>query len=209
MSIKVCIIEDHADFREALGQVIRSTEGFSLAGKFGSAEEGLLHLPKCDVILLDIGLPGRSGIEAIPDLREKLPNAEIVIMTVFEDDRNIFRAVLAGANGYLLKKTPPERIITGIREAVSGGMPMTPSIARRAFDLLKKYAPEPEGENSITPREQEVLSLLVEGCNYKLISERLSISIDTVRNHIKSIYRKLQVHSKSQAVAKAIREGLV
>lgn len=209
MSIRVVIIEDNEDFREGLYHMLQSTEGFRCVGKFESIEESLYKLPDADVVLLDIGLPGKSGIEGICDIRKKLPSAQIVMLTGRDDDKLIFHSVLSGANGYLLKKTPPARLLHAIEDAAFGGMPMTPIIAKRAVEMFKKYIPSEDEHIQLTPREEEILSLLVEGMNYNIIAEKLYISLDTVRNHIRHIYEKLHVHSKSQAVVKAIKQGLI
>lgn len=209
MSIRVVIIEDNEDFREGLYHMLQSTEGFRCVGKFESIEESLHKLSDADVVLLDIGLPGKSGIEGISDIRKKLPSAQIVMLTGRDDDKLIFHAILSGANGYLLKKTPPARLLHAIEDAAFGGMPMTPIIAKRAVEMFKKYIPSEDEHIQLTPREEEILSLLVEGMNYNIIAEKLYISLDTVRNHIRHIYEKLHVHSKSQAVVKAIKQGLI
>jgi len=209
MTIRVVIIEDNEDFREGLYHMLQSTEGFRCIGKFESMEETLRKITDTDVVLLDIGLPGKSGIEGISDIRKKLPNAQIIMLTGKDDDRLVFQSIISGANGYLLKKTPPARLLHAIEDAAAGGMPMTPIIAHRAFEMFKKYIPVAEEHITLTPREEEILSLLVEGMNYNIIAEKLFISLDTVRNHIRHIYEKLHVHSKSQAVVKAIKQGLI
>lgn len=209
MSIRVAIIEDHDDFREGLSHVLQSTEGFRCAGSFSSLEEALRKFPIADVVLMDIGLPGKSGIDGARLVREKFPKTQIVMLTVFEDDKNIFEAVRSGANGYILKKTPPAKILEAIEQAASGGMPMTPIVARQVVEMFRRQIPSTSEGVTLTDREKEVLALLVEGMNYGMIGEKLFISLDTVRNHIRHIYEKLHVHSKSQAVARAIKEGLV
>ena len=209
MSIRVAIIEDHDDFREGLYHLFRTTEGFLCIGRYSSIEEALKKMPEPDVLLLDIGLPGISGIEAIPEFKKRHPQVQIVMMTVFDDDKHIFDAIQAGADGYLLKKTPPTMVLHAIQDAAAGGMPMTPFVARQAIEIFKRYAPSEKPDASLTPRESEILTLLVQGLNYVMISERLFISLDTVRNHFRHIYQKLQVHSKAGAVAKAIKQGLV
>ncbi|MDP4114654.1 MAG: response regulator transcription factor [Bacteroidota bacterium] len=209
MPIKVSIIEDHKPFRESLIYIFSSTEGFVLGNAFSSIEEAMESMEYCDLILLDINLPGLSGIEGIPLLKNKFPEVKILILTIFEDDDNIFKAILNGADGYILKKTPPLRLIQAIEDAVMGGSPMSPVIAKKTLDLFKKYAPVKEEEDfGLTDRENEILSCLVNGLNNDDISDKLFISIQTVRNHIKHIYEKLHVHSKSQAVIKAIRQGI-
>lgn len=209
MPIRVAIIEDHLEFGESIAYILQSTEGFDFAGKCGSVEEALVELSEPQVILLDIKLPGMSGIEGVERLKARFPGAHIIMLTVFDDDNHLFRAILAGADGYILKKTPPLRLLQAIEDAASGGSPMTPSIAKQAMALFKNYAPQKSGVNPLTQREQEILGLLVDGLSNGEISNRLFISLQTVRNHIRHIYEKLHVHSKSQVVAKAIKEGLV
>jgi DNA-binding NarL/FixJ family response regulator len=207
--IRVAIIEDHDDFREGLYHVLQGTDGFRCVGRYASLEEGVLKMPATDVVLLDIHLPGKSGIEGLGLIKQKHPNAQVIMLTVFEDDRNIFRAIQAGADGYLLKKTPPARLLQAIEEAAAGGMPMTPFVARQAVAMLKRHVPSEMETVQFTPRESEILALLTDGLNYIVIGERLFISLDTVRNHIRHIYEKLQVHTKAEAVAKAIKRGMV
>jgi DNA-binding NarL/FixJ family response regulator len=208
-AIRTAIIEDHENFRDGLTHLLKFTDGFECSGSYSTAEEGLRELRQADIVLLDIHLPGRSGIDTIPPLREKLPAARIVMLTVFDDDEHIFRAIMAGADGYVLKKTPPAEILTAIRDAASGGTPMSPYVARRVIELFRKYAPSGHEDHQLTSREVDVLNHLVQGFDTEEISKRLYISRETVRNHIKHIYEKLHVHSRSQAVVKAIREGLV
>lgn len=208
MTIRVMIVEDHEDFREGLYHMLQSTEGFQCVGKYESMEDALRRLPEADVVLLDIGLPGKSGIEGISEVRKKLPKAQIVMLTGLEDDKNIFQSILAGANGYLLKKTPPAKLLNAVEDAAAGGMPMTPFVARKVVEMFKKWVPSPSENTALTHRESEILNLLVDGMSYALIAEKLYISLDTVRNHIRHIYEKLHVHSKSQAVVKAIKEGI-
>lgn len=208
MPIRVAVVEDHDDFREGLYHLFRTTEGFAPVGRYPSVEEALRKMPEPDVILLDIGLPGKTGIEAIPEFKNRHPRVQVVMMTVFDDDRHVLEAIQAGADGYLLKKTPPTQLLHAVEAAAEGGMPMTPFVARQAMELLKRFAPTEKPEYALTAREQEILQLLVQGLNYTMIAEKLFISIDTVRNHFRHIYEKLQVHSKAEAVAKAIKQGL-
>lgn len=209
MSIRVVVVEDHDDFREGLCHVLQSTDGFRCVGKFSSVEEAVRKMNQSDVVLMDIGLPGKSGIEGIQLVKGKSPKAQVIMLTVFEDDKSIFNAIQQGANGYILKRTPPARILQAIEEAASGGMPMTPFVARQVVEMLKQRLPRMDDVFSLTTREKEILSLLVDGFNYGMIAEKLFLSLDTVRNHIRHIYEKLHVHSKSQAVAKAIKQSLV
>jgi DNA-binding NarL/FixJ family response regulator len=209
MPIRVAIIEDHDDFREGLYHLFRTTEGFQAVGRYSSVEEARQNMPDVEVVLLDIGLPGQSGIAAIPELKKRHPKASIVMLTVFDDDKNILQAIQAGADGYLLKKTPPALLLRAVEDAAAGGMPMTPFVARQALELFKRFSPAPPSDVALTPREIEVLTLLVQGMNYTMIAEKLFISFETVRNHFRHIYEKLHVHSKAEAVAKAIKQGLV
>ncbi|MDL1894440.1 response regulator transcription factor, partial [Sphingobacteriales bacterium CHB3] len=160
-------------------------------------------------LLLDIHLPGRSGTEGIAELKHLMPSAYIIMLTVFDDDENVFRAIVNGADGYILKKTPPTQVLSAIQDAAAGGTPMTPYIARRVIELFKHFAPSGKENYSLTKRESEILQQLVLGLDSREIGDKLFISPETVRNHIKHIYEKLHVHSKSQAVAKAIKQGLV
>ena len=209
MEIRVAIVEDHDDFREGLCHLIQNTEGFKCVGAFTSVEEALRKFPESDIVLMDIGLPGKSGVEGAQLVKQQHPETRVVMLTVFEDDTHLFEAILAGADGYILKKTSPARILQAVEEAAGGGMPMTPRIARQIVELFKHYAPAKTTDFSLTSREKEILHLLVEGLNYGMIAERLFISLDTVRNHIRHIYEKLHVHSKSQAVAKAIKNKVL
>lgn len=209
MSIRISVVEDNADYRDGLFQILRNSKGFRSLGLYESVEEAMKNLVEVDVVLMDIGLPGKSGIEGVRFIKKKFPATQVIMLTVFDDDRNIFDAVAAGANGYLLKNTPPQRLLASLEEAVGGGMPMTPMIARKVIEMFKKQIPPQREEYALTPREQEILGQLVEGLNYNMIAEKLFISLDTVRNHIRHVYEKLHVHSKSQAVAKAIKHHIV
>jgi DNA-binding NarL/FixJ family response regulator len=207
--IRVVIIEDHDDFREGLVHVLNFTAGFSCCGSFSNVEDALTNFPKTDVVLLDIHLPGKSGSDSIQEIKKRSPSAFIIILTVFDDDKNVFKAIVNGADGYILKKTPPPQVLTAIQDAAAGGTPMTPYVARRVIELFRHFAPSGKEEHSLTPRELEILQQLVLGLNNQEIADKLFISYETVRNHIKHIYEKLHVHSKSQAVAKALKQGLV
>jgi DNA-binding NarL/FixJ family response regulator len=205
----VMVIEDHPEFRESLFFILQSNKGFKCCGKFSSLESVLLSKEQPDVILLDINLPGISGIEGIPDLRESFPDTAILMLTVLDDNESIFRAILAGADGYLLKTTPPIRLLQAIEDAAIGGCPMSPLVARQAMNFFRKHVPPVPKEYDLTEREKEILQLVIEGFNNEDIASKLFISIQTVRNHIRHIYEKLHVHSRSQAVVKAIRENLI
>jgi DNA-binding NarL/FixJ family response regulator len=160
-------------------------------------------------VLVDIGLPGKSGIEGIRLLKERYPNLMLVVLSVFDDDRRVFDAICAGASGYLLKKTPAPRLIQGIRDAAAGGSPMSPEIAARVIALFRQTRPAPHDDHDLTPHEVRVLKLLVDGHNYRTAAVELGVSVNTISFHMKRIYDKLHVHTKSEAVAKALRNQIV
>ena len=208
--INICIIEDHKDYRQALCEMINFSDEFQCNNSYETAEIALKNLiGNEDLILLDINLPGKSGIDIIPELKSINPQAKILMLTMLDDDQMILKAILNGANGYLLKKSKPAEILDAIQVCLSGGSPMTPGIATKVLNLFKQYIPQKNEQYQLTKRETEILHLLVDGLDNKNIAETLFISLETVRNHIRHIYEKLQVHSKSQAVVKAIREGLL
>ena len=191
--------------------LIDGTDGFRCVGSFRSMEEALDkiggNLP--DVVLADIGLPGMNGIEGVRLLKERYPSLTLLMLTVYEDDERIFDALCAGACGYLVKKTPPARLLESIREATDGGAPMSPEIARRVVSLFREIRPPVRADYHLTPHELRLLKMLVEGHNYKTAAAELGVSVNTVCFHIKQIYEKMQVHSKSEAVAKALRNRLI
>lgn len=210
-TIKVAIIEDRREIREGLGSLIGFTEGFECTGSYRSMEDALRqiggHLP--DVLLSDIGLPGMDGIEGIRILKEKHPELIILMLSVYEDNERIFDALCAGAVGYLLKKTPPAKLLDSIREALAGGAPMSPEVARRVIALFRDIRPPERVDYDLSPHELRLLKLLVEGHSYKTAAVELKVSVNTVSFHLKNIYEKLQVHSKSEAVAKALQQRLI
>jgi DNA-binding NarL/FixJ family response regulator len=209
--IKVSIIEDQLEVRESLRILIDGSDGLRCAGTFRSMEEALegmcLDLP--DIVLVDIGLPGMSGIAGIKELKARYSQVVPLMLTVYEDDDRIFDALCAGACGYLLKKTPPRRLVESLREVVNGGAPMSPEVAKRVIRLFQKVRPPERADYQLTPHEARLLKMLVEGENYKSAAAVLGVSVNTVAFHMRNIYEKLQVHSKSEAVVKAIRSGLV
>ena len=210
--IKVGIVEDQPKIREGLRYLIDGTEGYRCVGCYGSMEEALagLHREVPDVLLLDIGLPGMSGIEGLAPLNDKHPDLAVLMLTVYSDDRRIFDALCAGACGYLLKNTPPARLLEALKEALGGGAPMSPDVARRVVALFRdSRVPPPAQGHELTPHEVRILTLLVEGHNYGTAAEELGVSVNTIRFHMRSIYGKLQVHSKSQAVSKALRNRII
>ncbi len=209
MNIKVSIVEDHKEFRESIAYILSSSEGFECTGKFSSVEDALINMNSSNVILLDINLPGMSGIEGVSHLKQKFPEAYIIMLTVFEDNDHVFNAILAGADGYILKKSAPIRVLQAIEDAALGGAPMSPSIAKQTVNYFKTFIPKKDKETVLTQREKEILHLLVQGIGNDEISQKLFISIQTVRNHVRHIYGKLHVHSKAQAIVKAIKENIV
>lgn len=209
--IRIGIVEDQETIREGLTSLVGGEAGFRMAGAWGSMEEALAALRPAPphVLLVDIGLPGMSGIEGIRRLRESAPGLVTLVLTVYDDDERIFEALCAGASGYLLKKTRPEKLLESIREAVAGGAPISPEIARRVIALFRARRPPERADYNLTPHEQRLLKLMVDGHNYKSAAGVLKCSPHTVNFHVKSIYSKLQVHSRSEAVAKALRERVV
>ena len=209
--IRVAIIEDQREFREGLAFLIDGSEGYRCTQRFGSMEEAVVPLGRDlpDVALVDIGLPGISGIEGIRLLKERYPGLPVLMLTVYNDDERIFDAMCAGACGYLLKKTPKARILECIQEVLEGGAPMSPEVARRVVELFRQFRPPRDAGHQLTAQEQRLLALLGEGHHYKTAAGKLGISVNTVSSHMRHIYEKLQVHSKSEAVAKALRQGLI
>ena len=208
--LKVAIVEDLRTLRDGYRALINGTGGYRCTSSFRTMEEALdqIGLAIPDVLLVDIGLPGMSGIEGVRILKERYPNMVIVMLTVYDDDDRIFEALCAGACGYLLKKTPPARLLESLREAFNGGAPMSPEIARRVVTLFREYRPPEHSDYHLTPTETRLLKLLVDGHNYKTAAAELGSSLNTVCFHIKQVYNKLQVHSKSEAVSKALRQRL-
>jgi DNA-binding NarL/FixJ family response regulator len=209
--IKTAIIEDQRDIREGLTMLINGTDGYTCTGSYRSMEEALAQINRAlpDVVLSDIGLPGMDGIEGIKRLKERYPKMFILMLTVYDDDDRIFDALCAGACGYLLKRTSPARLLESLKEAVTGGAPMSPEIAARVISLFRDIRPPERADYELTPHEVRLLKLLVEGHNYTTSAQELNVSINTIKFHIRNIYDKLQVHSKSEAVAKALRDRLV
>jgi DNA-binding NarL/FixJ family response regulator len=210
-TIRVAIVEDRREIREGLAMIINGTPGFRCTGSYRSMEEALerigSELP--DVVLNDIALPGMNGIEGIRILKERYPKLVVLMLTVYDDDDRIFDALCAGASGYLLKKTPPARLLESLREAVAGGAPMSPEVATRVIALFREFRPPDSTKCELTPHEIRLLRLFVDGHNYKTAAAELGVTVHTISFHLRSIYDKLQVHSKSEAVAKALRSRLV
>lgn len=209
--VRVAIIEDQRDIRECLTFLINGTEGYSCTGSYQTMEEALEHLgrPLPDVVLSDIGLPGMDGIKGIRILKERFPELLILMLTVYDDDERIFDAMCAGASGYLLKKTPPAKLLEGLKETVNGGSPMSPEVARRVITLFREIRPPDRADYQLTPHETRLLKLFVEGHIYKTAAVELGVSVNTINFHVRNIYEKLQVHTRSEAVAKALVNRLV
>jgi DNA-binding NarL/FixJ family response regulator len=209
--IRVAIVEDLQRTRTLLATFIDAAADCRITGSFTSMEEALPALDgqPADVVLADIGLPGMSGIEGVRRLKTASPGTQVLMLTVYDDNAHIFEAICAGASGYLLKDTPPDRVLGAIRELRAGGAPMTPEIARKVVAMFQRVAPPRNDSERLSPREVEVLKLLADGHSYKTAADTLKVSIDAVRFHIRHIYDKLHVHSKSEAVLKAFKSGLV
>ena len=210
-TVYVAVIEDQRRMREGLRWLIEGTPGFQCVADWGSMEEALAapRPPHLDVILLDLGLPGMSGIQGIVLLRELYPAVSIVVLTVYTDNERIFDALCAGAAGYLLKNTPHVKLMEALRDAVNGGAPMSSEIARRVVDLFRRFRPPERAQYDLTPHELRLLKLLVEGFSYKSAAAELGVTVHTIGFHVQNIYGKLRVHSKSEAVARALRENLL
>lgn len=211
--INVAIVEDNTTIREGLAALINGTEGYNCVGAFGDVESFLprVNILDINVVLMDIGLPGMNGIEGVKNAIVKDPDLSVLMLTVYEESEFVFDALCAGACGYLVKKTPPTRLLEAIKDANDGGSPMSSRIARQVITAFKegKNVLSEEKDFNLTDREVSVLNLLADGFNYQEIAETLYISVDTVRHHIRNIYKKLHVHSQSEAVAKAIRKKII
>ena len=209
--LRVSIVEDDRATREGLGLLIAGTPGYQCVARFRSVEEALSSAANesPDVLLLDIRLPGMSGSEGIGLLKEKYRSVQILMLTINADDDSVFESICRGACGYLLKNTPPSKLLEAISETHNGGAPMSPEIARKVVTLFQKTGPPEKLDERLTPQELRLLKLLVEGNTYQGAADVLKISIHTARNYIRSIYDKLHVHSKSEAVSKALRSRLI
>lgn len=210
-SISVWLIEDNATFRRSIARIINRQPGFTCDGEFGRAEAALLALatdPKPGIILLDVGLPGMSGIEALPKLKELAPNTAMLVLTVFEDEEKIVDAICAGASGYLLKTASTEELTRAMKDVLAGSAPMNGRVARRVLDMFSKIAPR-RNDYKLSDRERDVLRLMVQGFIKKEIASRLDLSVHTVDSHLRNIYGKLHVNTCTGAVSKAIQEGLL
>ncbi|MCU0290383.1 MAG: response regulator transcription factor [Thermoanaerobaculaceae bacterium] len=209
--VKVALVEDDRRMREAFRVLIDGSPGFACVAAYGSLEEAL-HVPAReapDVVLLDIKLPGMWGSEGVDLVLKRFPGSTVLMLTAFEDETRIIESLCKGASGYILKDTPPARLLEYIREATSGGAPMSPEIARKVVTLFSTFALPQRLDCQMKPQETRLLALLADGYGYQGAAEEMGVSINTVRSHVRSIYEKLQVHSQSEAVTKALRAGLI
>lgn len=207
MSVTVAIVEDNADLRGTLARVINRAPGHQCVGQYGDAESALAGLPndKPRVVLMDINLPGMNGVECVRKLKQVLPETLVVMLTAYEDTENIFGSLEAGAAGYLLKRSKSAEILDAIKEVIGGGSPMTAHIARKVVHSFQARGASPDPTSNLAEREREVLDLLAQGLMYKEIADKLGIGFETVRTYVRRIYEKLQVRSRTEAVAKALR----
>ena len=212
MDKRIIVFDDNSKRRESLEMLIDLTEGMMCAGSFPDCRDGLNHIDKTapDLVLMDIDMPFVNGIEGVTLIRQIYPNIKILMQTVFEDDEKLFASIRAGADGYILKKAQPQELLSGIEDALTGGAPMTPSIARQVLRFIGSTENKKQNEEfNLTPRETEILSLLVQGLSYKMIANQCFISLNTVNAHIQNIYEKLQVNSAVEAVTKALGNKIV
>lgn len=209
--LAVSVVEDDRGTRDGLSALIGGTPGFRCVGTFASVEDALKGMSARvpDVVLLDIHLPGVLGSQGVRLLRDKYPRTQVLMLTVFTEEERVFESLCNGACGYLLKKTPPARLLDAITEAHQGGSPMSPDIARKVVSALQRTGPLEKPGQALTPNETRILRMLAEGDSYQDVGERLGITVNTVRNYIRRIYEKLQVHTKSEAVSKALRGRLI
>lgn len=211
MEIGILIYEDNNDLRESLNNMITFSKDLLLLGSYTHVQQAEAQVKELspDVILMDIEMPGMNGIEAVKTIRSFNRNAQIIMLTVFDDNKHVYDAVCAGASGYLLKKNISDKLINSIHEVLKGEVPMSPGIARMIIESIQQQPRPEENKYNLTPREKEILGSLSKGNSYKMIAAGLSISIDTVRTHIKRVYEKLQVHTQVEAVSKATGERLL
>ena len=207
MAIRVAFVEDDQELRDSVAKLVGRASGLKVVASYASAEAALVDIAaqEPDVVLMDINLPRMDGVECVRRLKALLPKVQVLMLTMYEDNERLFNSILAGADGYLLKRTVPGQLVEAIREVQAGGSPMTPQIARRVFQHFRHHStPSPEIEN-LTPREKEVLEHLVRGNQFKQIADALGISLDGVRFHVRKIYEKLHVHSRGDAVVRFLQ----
>ena len=209
MTRSVAIVEDDAGIREDLVALLNGSPGYRCVGMCASGEEAMIQIPfwRPDVVLMDINLPRMSGIECVARLKTKMPDLLVLMLTVYEDGDSIIRALKAGASGYLVKRLASDKLLEAIQEVTAGGAPMSCHIARKVVQFFNQAGPSPEVSENLSPRELEILDLLVAGCFFKEIADRLGIGGETVRTHVNHIYRKLHVRSRTEAVVKYLRKG--
>lgn len=209
--IRVLIFEDNPDFVESLSELLTGAEGIELAGAYNNCKNAVKNVTfqRPDVVLMDIDMPVENGLQGLRALRAAGNDVCVLMLTVFDDNERVFQAICHGASGYLLKRTPPEKIIDAIREAHTGGAPMTPSVAKQVLKLFSQPFQKSDALQTLTAREHDVLALLVRGYSYKMAAGEMDIGIETLRFHVKNIYGKLHVNSKSEAVAKAIQNRMM
>jgi DNA-binding NarL/FixJ family response regulator len=209
--IKILIYEDNPQLREGLSMLINGSDGFEVLAAYKNCNDAVAEVEawRPDVILMDIDMPGVNGIEGLKLIRKINTDVKILMLTVFDDNKNVFESLKAGANGYVLKKTPPAKLLEYISEAASGGAPMTSSIASQVLKMFSEIQNPVHADYNLSEREKQVLQFLVNGYSYKMIAGEMFIAIDTVRSHIKKVYEKLHVNSKSEAVAKAFKDKIV
>ena len=210
-TIKILIVEDQRDLREGLQMLVNYTPGFKCVGAFRTMEAAVARVRQemPDIVLTDIGLPGMDGIEGTRQLKENFPDLLVLVLTVYNDNEKIFDALCAGACGYLLKQTEPSELLKSLREAVTGGAPMSPEVAAKVIKLFRETRPPEKADYNLTPHEIRLLKMLTEGYNYVSAAEKLGISYNTLKFHVRNIYDKLQVHSQSEAAIVAVRDRLV
>jgi len=209
--IKVAVFEDRPDLRQALISLLESSAGIECCGAWENCDNiiAIMQVNQPHVVLMDIEMPGINGIQGLQIMQEHFPAISVIMLTVFEDDDNVFNSLCLGAHGYLLKRMPPGKIIDAIKEVYAGGSPMTSSVARKVLQTFAQQNKKPANNYGLTQREKDILQSLVQGNSYKMIAAALNISIDTVRSHIRKIYDKLHVHSMNEAVAIALKNKIV
>lgn len=215
MSLRIVIFDDNKNIRDSITLLLQTVPEFEVAGSFSNVLDCIedVRESKPDIVLMDIEMPGMTGIEAVRTLKREFPQVLILMQTVFEDDDRVFDSICAGASGYLLKNFLNTKLVDSIKELQYGGSPMSPSIARKVFNRMQQipqlFKPEEVPDYNLTPREKEVLGCIVDGLSYKMIADKLSISYETVRSHVKKIYEKLHVASLTEVVSKAMKERIV